>query len=105
VSKWLTRCVQSERDKSVDLALWMMRRAYPSTVRVISSYRAPVFVAPTARLSFLFAVLALSPRFVVLSPRFIVLSLRSSNVAQRTSIFPSLFQAVSDRVVCNTRVW
>lgn len=46
----------------------MRRRAYPSTVRVISSYRAPVFVAPTARLSFLLAVLALSPRFLVLSP-------------------------------------
>ena len=56
----------------------MRRRAYPSTVHVISSYRAPVFVAPTVRLSFLFAVLALSPRFVVLSPRFIVLSPRSS---------------------------
>ena len=107
VSKWLTRCVQSELDKSVDLALCDEASCLSvdgprylvlsrSCVRRTDS--APVVPSRCSRI-----VASVRRVIAVLSPRFVVLSPRSSNVAQGTSIFRR-YSRRFPTVLCGTHV-
>ena len=108
----MTRCVQSERDKSIDLALCDEvsclsvdgpRYLVLSRSCVRRTDSAPVVPFRCSRI-------VASVRRVIASVRRVIASVRRViapfvECCARNVDIPSLSQAISDRVVWNTRVW
>lgn len=101
----MTRCVQSERDKSVDLAL-----CDEASCLSVDGPRYLVLSRSCVRRTDSAPVVPFRCSRIVASVRRVIASVRRViapfvECCARNVDIPSLSQAISDRVVWNTRVW